>query len=91
ELTGQFAERVDPALIDMYQASLDRQREMASRMGGFFGGMMGMATKMAQGMQTQLIQQMRLMQEYPPLVMVLKCMNCHAALDLSLPVNRGGS
>ena len=85
EMTAQFADKVDPDIVSMYSEELERMQKRASVQGGMFGGMMKMAAGMAKGMQNTMVRMMQGMVEYPPMITILKCMECGAALSLSLP------
>ncbi len=89
EMTAQFVDRVDPSIVDMYVEELDRMQKRTAAQGGMMGGMMKMAAGMAKSMQGTLVRMMQGMVEHPPMVTILKCMNCGAALALSLPTSNG--
>lgn len=81
EMTAQFVERVDPTVLNLYSEELERMQKRAASQ----GGMMKMAAGMAKGMQGTMVRMMQGMVEYPPMVIILKCMNCDAALSVALP------
>ncbi|MFW9921238.1 MAG: hypothetical protein ACFFED_16670 [Candidatus Thorarchaeota archaeon] len=81
EMTAQFVERVDPSVLNMYSEELDRMQKRAASQ----GGMMKMAAGMAKGMQGTMVRMMQGMVEFPPMITILKCMNCDAALSVALP------
>ncbi|MBN2228934.1 MAG: hypothetical protein JW779_05010 [Candidatus Thorarchaeota archaeon] len=87
ELTAQFVERVDTAITDLYPEELERLQKRAAIQGGMYGGMMKMAAGMAKGMQSTMIHMMQGIVEYPPIVTILKCMNCGAALSVDMPTS----
>ena len=82
ELTAQFVERVDPAIVNMYSEELERMQKRYSVKGGMFKHTMRMTVGMTKGLQETAT---RGMLEYPPIVTVLKCMNCGVALSVNLP------
>ena len=82
EMTAQFVDRVDSSVVDMYSEELERVQKRASAYGGMQGRMMKKAAGMAKGMQSKMMQ-MRV--EYPPMITILKCMSCDAALSVKLP------
>jgi len=82
-MTAQFVERVDPSVLNMYSEELDRMQRRAAVQ----SKMMRMAAGMAKGMQPTMMRMMQGMVEYPPMVTILKCMSCDAALSVSLPSN----
>ncbi|MFX0100570.1 MAG: hypothetical protein ACFFCS_13430 [Candidatus Hodarchaeota archaeon] len=84
EMTAQFVEVVDPNIIPLAQENIERQRQMAKGMKGFMGGMMGMAAGMAKGMGNMMVNMMEAQLQYPPLVTILKCASCHAALSVKM-------
>ena len=83
EMTAQFVDRVNPSVMEMYSEELNRMQNRASGQ----GRMMKMAAGMAKGMQSTMMRAMQGMVEFPPMVTILKCMSCDAALAISLPSN----
>ncbi len=83
EMTAQFVERVDPSVLNLYSEELNRMQKRAATQ----GGMMKMAAGMAKGMQGTMVRMMQGMVEFPPMITILKCINCDAALSISLPSN----
>ena len=85
EMTGQFVEKVDPNMLEMYLQQRERMRNVADEHGGLIGGMMNMAAGMAQGMQGLMERTLRIQMKYPPFVSILRCVNCGATLSVKLP------
>ena len=85
EMTAQFIEKIDPNMLEMYIQRRERIRKAAKDHGGLLGGMMNMAVGMSQGMQGLMERTLRIQMEYPPLVSILRCMNCGASLSVKLP------
>lgn len=81
-LTGRFIDRVNPALADMYLEELERMKRRAAVQGGFFGGMASLGIDMAKGMSGMMVKMYQGMVEHPPMVTVIKCVNCNVALDV---------
>ncbi len=84
EMTAQFVERVDPDIVKIYSDELERTQKRADAQGGMFGGMMRMAAGMAKSMHGMMLRTMQALIELPPMVMVLRCMECGAALSVEI-------
>ena len=84
-MTAQFVEKVDPSIVSIYSEEIERMQKRPAAQGGMYGGMMKMAAGMAKSMQNTWIHGMQGMVEYPPMITILKCMNCGAALSVALP------
>ena len=85
EMTAQFIEKVDPNIGEIITQHRQRMTSAAKDQGGLLGGMMKMAAGMAQGMQGMTDRSVQIMIKSPPMVNILRCMNCGAALSVSLP------
>ncbi len=84
-MTAQFVDRVDESILTLYAEEFERMQKRASAQGGMFGGMMKMGVGMMKGMQGTMAQMMKGMIEYPPMITILKCMSCDAALSVKFP------
>jgi hypothetical protein len=85
EMTAQFVEHIDPSMMEIYSEELQRTQKRAAALGGMHGRMMKMAAGMAKGMERTMFQMAKSREEYPPMVTVLRCINCKTALSLKLP------
>jgi hypothetical protein len=85
ELTAQIIDKVDPQIIEVYGEYVERTRNVAQNQKGIFGGMMKMAAGMSKGTMRMAERGFQIMIENPPMVRILRCMNCKAALSVILP------
>jgi len=85
EMTAQFIEKIDPNILEMYIQRRERIRNAAKEQGGIFRGLLNVAAGMQQGMQGLMERTLRIQMKYPPLVSILRCMNCGASLSVKLP------
>ncbi len=82
EMTAQFVDRVDSSIVDTYAEELDRLQQRAASQGD---RMMRVAAGTAKRMQDTTLHRMQGIAEYPPMIQILKCMNCDAALSVKFP------
>lgn len=88
EMTAQFVDRVDESILAIYSEELERAQNRASAYGGMQGRMMKKAVGMSRDLQSKMMQ---MTVEYPPMITILKCMSCDAALSVKLPSSGSSS
>jgi hypothetical protein len=91
EVTAQFASQVDPSIVEVYRSNIERMKQIAKTQGGLFGGLMGMGAGVSQSMQGLTTRVFEAMEKYPPMITILRCMSCGAALSVHLPESSSGS
>lgn len=81
-LKTQFVEKVDSSIIGMYIEEANRKLKRIDLQGLLPGAYK--TEEGVKGLQKNWIRVVKGMEEYPPLVTILKCMNCDAALSVTI-------
>jgi hypothetical protein len=71
----------------LYEKEIKRARKIVKSQGGLLGSLMNASAGMTEGMQGMANRQSKAMILHPPLVNILRCTGCGAALSVLLPSN----